>query len=75
MDIAAVKVMNQDFVKFDHTKCIHWHDKMMFLLITLEISYVLDLQPFLEPSNEEIDNSKSKRKKQKEDELLCQDTF
>ena len=44
-DMATFKVMNQDFVKldrFDGTNFTSWKDKLMFLLTTLKISYVLD---------------------------------
>jgi hypothetical protein len=44
-DMTTFKMMNQDFVKldrFDGTNFTHWKDKLMFLLTTLKISYVLD---------------------------------
>lgn len=52
-DIAALKVMNQDFVKFylfDGTDFTLWQEQMKFLLIKNIICFGLDLQQFLEPA-------------------------
>ncbi|GAV81532.1 hypothetical protein CFOL_v3_24987 [Cephalotus follicularis] len=82
----AIKVMNQDMVKldrFDGNNYTHWKDKMLFLLIALKISYILDqsLEPIPEesaanddgtqPSALEIEQNKIKRQKCEEDKLLC----
>ncbi|XP_050889113.1 uncharacterized protein LOC127094302 [Lathyrus oleraceus] len=74
--VSNIKVMNQDLVKldyFDGTNFTHWQDKMMFLLATLNIHYVLDpdLTQFPEPTEDNVDEVKKERKKRKEDELLC----
>jgi len=52
-------MMNQDFVKldrFDWTDFTRWKDKLMFLLMALKISYVLDPNlpklPELEPDED-----------------------
>ena len=69
-------IVNQEMVKLDHfngTNFVHWKDKMMFLLTTLKISYILDPNlpgvPELKP--EDNDELKADRKKREEDELLC----
>ncbi|KAK3042939.1 hypothetical protein RJ639_001015 [Escallonia herrerae] len=77
--------MNQDLVKLN---CFHgnnyaqWKDKMMFLLTTLRISYILDpdFSPPPEeprtsvkgvlPDTEEIERVKKEMKKHEDDELL-----
>ncbi|KAK3003720.1 hypothetical protein RJ639_019326 [Escallonia herrerae] len=78
--------MNQDLVKldrFDDNNYARWKDKMMFLLTTLRISYILDpeLWPPSEeprtsaegvpPDAEEFERVKKERKKCEEDELMC----
>jgi hypothetical protein len=75
-DMATFKMMNQDFVKldrFDRTNFTSWKDKLMFLLTTLKISYVLDPDLLklgeLEP-NEDA-QIKAERKKCEEDEVVC----
>lgn len=69
MDIATLKVMNQDFMNF---RLIPW-DELHFLarqddvlLALLKISHVLDsnLQSLSESSGEDTDNPNSGRKKQ-----------
>ncbi|XP_050918626.1 uncharacterized protein LOC127136064 [Lathyrus oleraceus] len=74
--VSSIKVMSQDLVKldrFDGTNYIIWQDKMTFLLIALNIQYVLDpdLAPIPEPLENESEEVKKERKKRKEDELLC----
>lgn len=68
--------MNQGFVKldrFDGTNFTRWQDKMKFLLIVLNIFYVLDpnLNPLSKPTPEDTDAIKAKRRKREEDELVC----
>ena len=46
---ASLKVLNQDFVKLDHfdgTNLKRWNGRMMFLLTTLNVVYILN--PLLE---------------------------
>lgn len=74
--VSSIKVMNQDLVKldrFDGKKFTHWQDKMTFLLTSLKIHYVLDLDliPIPEPTEGDTDEVKKERKKRKEGELLC----
>ncbi|GAV77797.1 UBN2_2 domain-containing protein [Cephalotus follicularis] len=88
METESIKVMNQDMVKldkFDGNNYSRWKDKMLFLLIALKISYILDpsLEPIPEepaasndgtqPSAWEIEQIKIKCKKHEEDELLWRD--
>ena len=68
--------MNQEFVKldrFDGTNFTRWKDKMMFLLTSLKISYILnpalaDLSPL---NSDEDEQTKKDRSKREEAELLC----
>ena len=69
-------MMNQEFVKqdcFDGMNFVRWKDKMMFLFITLKISYILDLNlPEISTSTPKNNNQlKADHKKQDEDEWLC----
>ncbi|GAV81422.1 hypothetical protein CFOL_v3_24877, partial [Cephalotus follicularis] len=69
--------------RFNGNNYTCWKDKMLFLLTALKISYILDssLEPISEelaasddgtqPSALEIEQTKIKRKKCEEDELLC----
>jgi len=75
-DMTTFKMMNQDFVKldrFDETNFTRWKDKLMFLLTTLKISYVLDpnLPKLPEPETDEDAQRKVERKKREEDEVVC----
>lgn len=75
-EMASFKMMNEDFVKldrFDGTNFTCWKDKLMFLLTSLKISYVLDLNlPKLpEPEPNEDAQRKVERKKCEEDEVVC----
>jgi len=75
-DMTILKMMNQDFVKldrFDETNFTRWKDKLMFLLTTLKISYVLDpnLPKLPEPETDEDAQRKVERKKREEDEVVC----
>ena len=69
-------VVSQEFLKldrFDGTNFIRWKDKMMFILTTLKISYILDPNLFEipTPKDEDTEQVKADRKKREEDELLC----
>ena len=75
-DMTTFKMMNQDFVKldrFDGTNFNHWKDKLMFILTTLKIAYVLDsnLPVFPEPKSDDNDQIKAEYKKREKDEVLC----
>ncbi|KAG2696582.1 hypothetical protein I3760_07G064200 [Carya illinoinensis] len=74
--MATFKMMNQDFVKldkFDGMNFTRWKDKLMFILTTLKISYVLDSDfPILpKPKFDNNDQIKVERKKREEDEVVC----
>ena len=74
--MATFEMMNQDFVKqdkFDGTNFTRWKDKLMFLLTTLNIVYILDpnLSKLLEPTDEDTDQVKGERKKREEGEVVC----
>uniref|UniRef100_A0A2N9FAK9 Zinc finger, CCHC-type n=1 Tax=Fagus sylvatica TaxID=28930 RepID=A0A2N9FAK9_FAGSY len=74
--MATFEMMNQDFVKqdkFDGTNFTRWKDKLMFLLTTLKIVYILDpnLSKLLEPTDEDTDQVKGERKKREEGEVVC----
>ena len=58
---------------FDGTNLTHWKGKFFFLLTVLKITYVLDpnLEPFLEPKEDDYDKIKAERKKRKDDEVMC----
>jgi len=61
-------MVNQELVKlnrFDGINFVRWKDKMMFLLTTLKISYILDpnLLEILASTSEDNDQLKAKRKK------------
>ncbi|XP_058006463.1 uncharacterized protein LOC131181623 [Hevea brasiliensis] len=76
MKSKAVSVMNQEFVKLDRfegTNYVRWKDKMLFLLTTLKISYILDpsLPAISPPTPEDSEQVKADRDKREEDELLC----
>ena len=73
---ATIKVMNQDLVRldrFDGTNFTCWQDKLKFLLTTLKIVYVLDLEleTIPEPSDNDSEERKVERKKRQKDELIC----
>ena len=75
-EMVTFKMMNQDFVKldrFDGTNFTRWKDKLMFLLTTLKIAYVLDpnLSKLPEPTDNDSDQLKAERKKCEEDEVVC----
>ncbi|XP_057990279.1 uncharacterized protein LOC131172774 [Hevea brasiliensis] len=68
MESKAVSVMNQEFVKldrFDGTNYVRWKDKMLFLLTTLKISYILDpsLPAISPPTPEDSEQVKADRDK------------
>ena len=74
--VATIKLMNQDLVKLDHfdwTNFTQQQDKLKFLLTTLKIFYVLDLElaAIPEPTEEDTDKRWAERKKREYDELLC----
>ncbi|XP_057994935.1 uncharacterized protein LOC110659461 [Hevea brasiliensis] len=76
MESKAVSVMNQEFVKldrFNRTNYVRWKDKMLFLLTTLKISYILhpSLLAISPPTPEDSEQVKADRDKREEDELLC----
>ena len=61
-------MVNQELVKlnrFDGINFVRWKDKMMFLLTTLKISYILDPNLFeiSASTSEDNDQLKAKRKK------------
>uniref|UniRef100_A0A2N9IJF8 CCHC-type domain-containing protein n=1 Tax=Fagus sylvatica TaxID=28930 RepID=A0A2N9IJF8_FAGSY len=75
-EMTTFKMMNQDFVKldrFDGTNFTRWKDKLMFLLTTLKIAYVLDpnLSKLPEPTDNDSDQLKAEHKKREEDEVVC----
>ena len=54
MEGETIKIMNQDLVRldrFDGSNFTRWQDKVRFLLMALDIFYILDpiLAPLLEP--------------------------
>ena len=78
---ASFKVLNQEFVKldrFDGTNFNRWKHKMMFLLTTLNVAYVLNplLETIPEVSRDATPKEKAKvadlKKKCQEDEFVCQ---
>lgn len=65
--MTTFKMINQDFVKldrFDGTNFTRWKDKLMFLLMTLKISYILDpdLPKLEEPKPDEDAQIKAEHK-------------
>jgi hypothetical protein len=61
-------MVNQELVKlnrFDGINFIRWKDKMMFLLTTLKISYILDPNLFEIPASTSEDNDQLKVKRKK----------
>jgi len=77
---ASFKVLNQDFVewdRFDGTNFNCWKDKIMFLLTTLNVAYVLNpkLENISEASHVATSEEKAKvadlKKKHQEDEHVC----
>jgi len=77
---ASFKVLNQDFVKldcFDGTNFNRWKDRMMFLLTTLNVGYVLNpkfeaiSEASQDASSEEKANVADLKKKRQEDEYIC----
>ena len=73
---STYKIMNQEFTKldrFDGTNYTRWQDKIMFLLTTLKIAYVLDpdVEPIPAPANNDTAELIAKRKKREEDEVVC----
>lgn len=72
----AFKVMNRDFLKldnFDGSNFTCWNEKVILLLVVLNISYILDinLQPLSSPSDKDTYNIIKERKKFEEDEVIC----
>ena len=75
-DVSALKMLNHELVIldcFDGTNFSRWKDKMKFLLTTMKLFYVLDLNlmPFPTTSDEDSDKIKTQRKKWEEDKLIC----
>ena len=75
-DVSALKMLNHELVIldcFDGTNFSRWKDKMKFLLTTMKLFYVLDLNLMLFPtaSDEDSDKIKTQRKKWEEDKLIC----
>jgi hypothetical protein len=61
-------MVNQELVKlnrFDGINFIRWKDKMMFLLTTLKISYILDPNLLEIPASTSEDNDQLKAKRKK----------
>ncbi|KAG6675770.1 hypothetical protein I3842_15G120600 [Carya illinoinensis] len=74
--MTTLKMMNQDFIKlerFDGMNFTRWKDKLIFILTTSKISYVLDsnLPVLSKPKSEDNDQIKAECKKCKEDEVVC----
>jgi hypothetical protein len=59
--------------QFDGMNYTGWMDKMIFLLTSLKIYYILDpnLSALLEPQEDESATIKTARVKREEDEVLC----
>jgi hypothetical protein len=59
--------------RFDGTNYTRWMDKMIFLLTSLKIYYILDpnLSALPEPQEDESATIKTARVKREEDEVLC----
>jgi hypothetical protein len=59
--------------RFDGTNYTRWMDKMIFLLTSLKIYYILDpnLSALPEPQEDESTTIKTTRVKREEDEVLC----
>jgi len=77
---ASFKVLNQDFVKFDcfdGTNFNCWKDKMMFLLMALNVACVLNplLETILEVSQDAIPEGKAKVADLKKMSLYVEDIF
>jgi hypothetical protein len=51
--------------RFDGINFVRWKDKMMFLLTTLKISYILDPNLFEIPASTAEDNDQLKAKRKK----------
>ena len=69
-------MMNQDFIKFDRfhgTNFNRWKEKILFLLTTMKILYLLNptLAPLSLPEDDDSDQIKVERKMRVEDEILC----
>jgi hypothetical protein len=61
-------MVSQELVKlnrFDGINFIRWKDKMMFLLTTLKISYILDPNLLEIPASTSEDNDQLKAKRKK----------
>ena len=71
MEVNSSKInnmFNPNMIKLDHFNYIdftHWKDKILFLLIELDITYILspNLQSIPPPSNENFEGLKVERKK------------
>ncbi|XP_070672536.1 uncharacterized protein [Malus domestica] len=59
--------------KFDGTNFMRWKDNIRWMLMALNISYVLDpnLQPIPEPHDADTEQIIANRKKSEDDELMC----
>ena len=67
---STFEVMNQDFVKlnrFDGSNFNFQKDKMMFLLTTMKISYVLDPKFKAIPEPTDVDTEKNQGKVKEKD--------
>jgi hypothetical protein len=61
-------MVSQELVKlnrFDGINFVRWKDKMMFLLTTLKISYILDPNLLEIPASTSEDNDQLKAKRKK----------
>ncbi|KAJ4977442.1 hypothetical protein NE237_002548 [Protea cynaroides] len=70
------QVMDQNVVKLDRFDGINfnrWKDKLMFMLIALKITYVLDpnLKDLSEPKDDDSNQLKVEQNKRIDDEVLC----
>ena len=72
-NVASFLNPNVHLDRFDGTNFIRWKGNLFFLLTDLKIAYVLDpnLEPILEPTNNEPEDRKAERKKCADNEVMC----
>ena len=71
--VKVAKDVKIQLEQFDGTNYTRWMDKMIFMLTSLKIYYILDpnLSALLEPQEDESATIKTTRVKHEEDEVLC----